>query len=175
MEPLPPHTGQGAAQVIVDAVARGLALGDGANRGGRLADDELRQTVDWGQEGSRVRGLCYWYDQDKKFGFIRYLRSLAGPLWATDTTRDDSPYSTAFVHGSELQRAAVRPSQLPSRRVILEFTLGPSPTKPGELTAQDIAVPVSLRLGYRGGVAQIEDGCIMSRTVFWRNRSKGDC
>ena len=95
---------------------------------------------DWGREGSRVRGLCHWYDALKGFGFIRYLKSLTGPLWVTDTTRQDSPYASTFVHSSELQRAGVDPADLPSRRQILEFTLLPSPIKPGELTAQDIAL-----------------------------------
>ena len=93
---------------------------------------------EWGEEGSRVRGLCHWYDAIKGFGFIRYLRSFTGPLWVTDTTREDSPYASTFVHSSELQRAGVNTQELPSRRHILEFTLRPSPTKPGELTAQEI-------------------------------------
>ena len=102
-----------------------------------------------------MRGLCYWYDQEKNFGFIRYLRSLSGPLWVTDTTRDDSPYSSTFVHSSELQRAGVHPSQLPSRRLILEFTLGPSPTKRGDLTAQDIAVVPKVQPGDLRGPAVV--------------------
>ncbi len=95
---------------------------------------------DWGEEGSRVRGLCHWYDAIKGFGFIRYLKSFSGPLWVTDTTREDSPYASTFVHSSELQRAGINTQELPSRRHILEFTLRPSPTKPGELTAQEIAL-----------------------------------
>ena len=95
---------------------------------------------DWGEEGSRVRGLCHWYDAVKGFGFIRYLRSFTGPLWVTDTTRQDSPYASTFVHSSELQRAGINTQELPSRRHILEFTLRPSPTKPGELTAQEITL-----------------------------------
>ena len=95
---------------------------------------------DWGEEGSRVRGLCHWYDSIKGFGFIRYLRSFSGPLWVTDTTREDSPYASTFVHSSELQRAGINTQELPSRRLILEFTLRPSPTKPGELTAQEIVL-----------------------------------
>ena len=87
-----------------------------------------------------MRGLCHWYDAVKGFGFIRYLKSFAGPLWVTDTTREDSPYASTFVHSSELQKAGVNAGYLPSRRMILEFALRPSPTKPGELTAQDIAL-----------------------------------
>ena len=95
---------------------------------------------DWGEEGSCVRGLCHWYAAIKGFGFIRYLKSFSGPLWVTDTTREDSPYASTFVHSSELQRAGINTQELPSRRHILEFTLRPSPTKPGELTAQEIAL-----------------------------------
>ena len=105
----------------------------------RLLPDETRGP-DWGEEGSRVRGLCYWYDSLKGFGFIRYLRSFAGPLWVTDTTREDSPYVSTFVHSSELQKAGIDTARLPSRRLILEFALKPSPTRPGELTAQDVAL-----------------------------------
>ncbi|MDE2906127.1 MAG: NYN domain-containing protein, partial [Acidobacteriota bacterium] len=84
---------------------------------------------DWGTEGSRVRGLCHWYDGVKGFGFIRYLKSFDGPLWVTDTTREDSPYASTFVHSSELQKAGINAAHLPSRRLILEFALRPSPTK----------------------------------------------
>jgi uncharacterized LabA/DUF88 family protein/cold shock CspA family protein len=95
---------------------------------------------EWGEEGSRVRGLCHWYDSLKGYGFIRYLRFFTGPLWVTDTKRQDSPYGSTFVHSSELQRAGVNTAELPSRDVILEFTLLPSPTKPGDLTAQEVTV-----------------------------------
>ncbi len=95
---------------------------------------------EWGEEGSRVRGLCHWYDPLKGYGFIRYLRFFTGPLWVTDTKRQDSPYASTFVHSSELQRAGVNTAELPSRQVVLEFTLLPSPTKPGDLTAQEVTV-----------------------------------
>lgn len=103
-----------------------------------LMQGELRQTVDWGQEESRIRGLCYWYDQDKRLGFIRYLRSLVGPLSATDSTRDDSPiYGVcARQRAAARSRAAVTLAESASD----PGYLGPLPTKPGELTTQDIAV-----------------------------------
>ena len=44
------------------------------------------------------------------------------------------------MHSSELQRVGINTQELPSRRLILEFTLRPSPTKLGELTAQEIAL-----------------------------------
>ena len=94
----------------------------------------------WGEEGSRVRGLCYWYDSSKGYGFIRYLNQFQGPLHVVDTQRPDSPYKSVFIHNSELRKAGVNTQDLPSRKVILEFSLKPSP-KEGEqgLTAQDVS------------------------------------
>ena len=118
---------------------------------------------EWGEEGSRIRGLCHWYDPLKGYGFIRYLRFFTGPLWVTDTKRQDSPYASTFVHSSELQRAGVNTAELPSRQVILEFTLLPSPTKPGDLTAQEVTVvprpavrePRAAPLGVRSTAAPV--------------------
>ena len=96
---------------------------------------------EWGsQEGSRVRGLCHWYDPIKGFGFIRFLKSSVGPLWVTDTNDPDSPYDSTFVHNGEIRRAGLDPRKLPSRSYVLEFTLKPSPVKENTLTAQDIVV-----------------------------------
>lgn len=94
----------------------------------------------WGQSGARARGLCHWYDAVKGFGFIRFLTRFDLPLWVTDTLNPASPYQSTFVHSSELQRAGVNTQDLPSRKVILEFTLKPSPTKENELTAQNISL-----------------------------------
>ena len=81
----------------------------------------------------------------------------------TDTKRQDSPYASTFVHSSELQRAGVNTAELPSRQVILEFTLLPSPTKPGDLTAQEVTVvprpavrePRAAPLGVRSTAAPV--------------------
>lgn len=112
-----------------------------------------KSQLSWGVEGSRVRGLCHWYDSEKGFGFIRFLRDFDGPLWVADTTREDSPYLSTFVHSSELRRAGVNTQELPSRKVILEFTLKQSPTKPDELTAQEITLvdPTHRRPPFRPG------------------------
>ena len=61
------------------------------------------RALEWGREGSRVRGLCYWYDQEKNFGFIRYLRSLSGPLWGD---RHHARRFALFVDVRAQQRAA---------------------------------------------------------------------
>ena len=76
----------------------------------------------WGEPGSRVRGYCYHYDDDKGFGFMRYLRHISDKLHVTDGRRPDSPYATAFFHVSNLP-AEVDPRRLPSRDLIFEFTV----------------------------------------------------
>lgn len=91
----------------------------------------------WGSIGSFVRGCCYHHDPVKPFGFIRYLRSLDGKLWDTDTRRDESPYTTIFFHDSELPKN-LDPLRLPSRDIILEFRVVENPRDPGKFSAAEI-------------------------------------
>ena len=74
----------------------------------------------WGEINSRVRGICYNWFQDKGFGFMRYLKSVEGGLWMTDTRKIDSPYETAFVHETQMSEA-VDIFSLPNRDYIFEF------------------------------------------------------
>ena len=76
----------------------------------------------WGEVGSRVRGICYTYNHAKNFGFMRFLSKIGPGLWITDTRRTDSPYGTAFAHESAFS-SGVEISQLPSREFIFEFDL----------------------------------------------------
>jgi len=76
----------------------------------------------WGEVGSRVRGICYTFNRQKNFGFMRYLNRIGPGLWITDTRRSDSPYGTAFAHESSFD-ASVDRDQLPSRDLIFEFDL----------------------------------------------------
>ncbi|MBE9531970.1 MAG: NYN domain-containing protein, partial [Proteobacteria bacterium] len=76
----------------------------------------------WGTMGSRVRGICYTYNSQKNFGFIRFLKHIGPGLWITDTRRDDSPYGTAFAHESSFE-AGTDFFHLPSRDHIFEFDL----------------------------------------------------
>jgi uncharacterized LabA/DUF88 family protein len=79
----------------------------------------------WGEIGSRVRGYCYFRDpQDKPFGFLRYLRSIDGDLFRIDARHEESPYGSIFCHDSEMPQTIVPASDLPSRDVVLEFTIG---------------------------------------------------
>ncbi len=76
----------------------------------------------WGEAGSRVRGICYTFNHQKNFGFMRYLCKIGPGLWVTDTRRADSPYGTAFAHESNFDPSIDR-DQLPSRDLIFEFDL----------------------------------------------------
>ncbi len=76
----------------------------------------------WGAIGSRVRGYCYHHDDNKGFGFVRFLVTLSPYLWKTDSRDSDSPYRTAFFHDSSLPEG-FNVMKLPSRNHIFEFTL----------------------------------------------------
>jgi uncharacterized LabA/DUF88 family protein len=75
----------------------------------------------WGEDGSRVRGVCTKYLHDKSYGFMRYIHTL-GKLWITDTRQEDSPYKSVFFMEKDLP-ASVHVDDLPSREHIFEFTL----------------------------------------------------
>lgn len=77
---------------------------------------------EWGELGSRVRGYCYHHDENKSFGFMRFLVKLSPYLWKTDSRDNDSPYRTAFFHDSNLPEG-FNVMKLPSRNHIFEFTL----------------------------------------------------
>jgi cold shock CspA family protein len=76
----------------------------------------------WGEVGSRVRGICYTYNNTKNFGFMRYISKIGPGLWITDTRRPDSPYGTAFAHESSFN-TSTDVHNLPSRDLIFEFDL----------------------------------------------------
>lgn len=76
----------------------------------------------WGEEGSRVRGTCHWFDPDKGYGFMRYLAEISDHLWTLDSRHPDSPYRTAFVHASSLPSGGIE-NRLPNREFVFEFTL----------------------------------------------------
>lgn len=92
----------------------------------------------WGERGSRVRGVCYHYNDEKGYGFLRFLASVEGNLLKTDTRDEQSPYESAFFHVSNIE-GVVGPQDLPSRDIILEFTLEAG-REPDELVATDFQV-----------------------------------
>lgn len=93
---------------------------------------------EWGQIGSWVRGWCYYYDDTKGIGFMRYLTRIDRGLWLTDKRRyPESPFETAFFHFSKLDDASIT-GRLPSREHIFEFRLAPSERGPDKTNAVDI-------------------------------------
>jgi uncharacterized LabA/DUF88 family protein len=91
----------------------------------------------WGNLGGRVRGYCYHHDDNKGFGFMRFLAKLSPYLWKTDSRDSDSPYRTAFFHDSSLPEG-FNVMKLPSRAHIFEFTLAEPNGK------QPVATDISL-------------------------------
>ncbi len=86
------------------------------------ARNDEPQAGQWGELGSRVRGYCYHHDDNKSYGFMRFLVRLSPYLWKTDSRDDQSPYRTAFFHDSSLPEG-FNVMRLPSRNHIFEFTL----------------------------------------------------
>jgi uncharacterized LabA/DUF88 family protein len=80
---------------------------------------------EWGEVGSRVRGSCYWYEPDRGFGYMRFLKKISPGLWFTDARHPDSPFETAFFPAVSLPENA-RAVTLPSRAHIFEFEIGAS-------------------------------------------------
>lgn len=66
------------------------------------------------------RGICYSYKEDRKIGFLRFIKKIEGDLWITDSRKENSPYETAFFHANNLPHN-VDPWNLPSREQIFEF------------------------------------------------------
>lgn len=77
---------------------------------------------EWGQNGSRVRGVCYDFTQDEGYGFLRFLTRKNDCLWITDSRESDSPYKTVFAHVSQFEND-FDTGYLPSRELIFEFDI----------------------------------------------------
>lgn len=81
-------------------------------------------TAPWGEVGSFVRGVCYAHNHAKKFGWLRYLKTIDGELWRTDSRDPLSPYEAIFCHESEYPDS-LELDQLTNRKFILEFEIAP--------------------------------------------------
>lgn len=89
---------------------------------GLVPFEDERDPGAWGEVGSRVRGTCTWFDPEKGFGYIRYLKTISPSLWITDDRNPDSPWQTVFFHKSALEDPAVEP-RLAGGGLVLSFTL----------------------------------------------------
>ena len=76
----------------------------------------------WGAPESRVRGICYSYNHEKNYGFMRYLDHIGPGLWITDSRKTESPYKTAFVHETSFEKTT-NVAHLPSRDNVFAFDL----------------------------------------------------
>ncbi len=93
-----------------------------------IEKDRQEDAREWGCGDSQVRGTCYMFNQERGFGFMRFLYKIAPGLWITDPRRSESPYETAFAHGSQFP-PDFDVSLLPSRDFIFEFELSASHKK----------------------------------------------
>lgn len=79
----------------------------------------------WGKVGSRVRGHCYHHVDSGGYGFLRFLKRIAGGLWIMDSRHPESPYETVFFHDSNLPEG-FSTALLPSHTHVFEFELAES-------------------------------------------------
>ncbi|MEM6988387.1 MAG: NYN domain-containing protein, partial [Pseudomonadota bacterium] len=93
-----------------------------------LAEGGNAEETNWGETGSRVRGICHFHKSG--YGFMRYLDAVSENLWHTDSRDPASPYETVFFNDSDLP-ATVDAQSLPSRDCIFEFELA-APRSEGE-------------------------------------------
>lgn len=91
-----------------------------------LPGDGGRNEPQWGEIGSRVRGYCYHHNDEKRFGFFRYLVEATSHLWITDHTNPDCPYKSAYFWDNELP-SDIDVSDVLNRDHIFEFTLTEGP------------------------------------------------
>ncbi len=78
--------------------------------------------LNWGDIGSRVRGICYRHG-DRGFGFMRYLKRIDSGLWLTDTRHPDSPYESVYFHDTSILTKHFNFSSSASQNFIFEFEL----------------------------------------------------
>ena len=99
--------------------------------------DVSKPSTAWGTLGSRVRGTCYWFNQEQGYGFMRFLDTISAGLWLTDTRHPASPYKTVYFHDSSLSEN-ISQATLPSRDYIFEFELGKSLRQEGGWQALNV-------------------------------------
>ena len=80
----------------------------------------IESSQNWGEAGSRVRGVCYDFSTHDGYGFMRFLTKYSNRMWLTDSRDEDSPYKTVFAHISHFEDD-LDMTQLPSRDLIFEF------------------------------------------------------
>jgi uncharacterized LabA/DUF88 family protein len=97
-----------------------------------------RNGANWGEIGSRVRGVCY-HHTGKGYGFLRFMKSVAPELWKLDSRQADSPYGSVFFHDSQLPEE-VHYTKLPNRTMVFEFELAKSEGREGSYQAVNLTL-----------------------------------
>ncbi|MDO9578288.1 MAG: NYN domain-containing protein [Candidatus Cloacimonadales bacterium] len=69
-----------------------------------------------------ARGVCYSYNHEKGYGFLRFMKDVVGGLWITDSRKSESAYQTAFAHNSQFPEN-LDLNRLPNREMVFEFEL----------------------------------------------------
>ena len=90
----------------------------------------------WGA-GGFVRGVLYAHDQLKSYGWMRYLKTVDGKLWLTDSRNNDSPYQSVFCHDTEMPADFDRGGYA-NRNSVFEFRVDAD--EEGRLKASDVTM-----------------------------------
>ena len=69
-----------------------------------------------------ARGVCYSFNHEKGYGFLRFMKDVTGGLWITDSRKSESAYQTAFAHSSQFLDL-IDFNKLPNREMVFEFEL----------------------------------------------------
>lgn len=77
----------------------------------------------WGEIGNRVRAICYDYNHNEGYGFMRYIKKINDYMWVADSREAESPFQTVFAHISQFEKD-FNTEFIPSRELIFEFRLG---------------------------------------------------
>jgi uncharacterized LabA/DUF88 family protein len=98
---------------------------------------DIEDTGTWGEEGSTVRGVCYHFNRDAGYGFLRFLRHARSGLWITDSRRESSPYASAYFSVSDFA-GPIDAEVLARPESVFQFRLAASTVKEGRLQAAAI-------------------------------------
>ncbi len=85
-------------------------------------DHNLEFNLNWGDVGSRVRGVCYRHG-DRGFGFMRFMKKMNANLWLTDTRHPDSPFESVYFHDSSIIPRGFSFTSPSTQNYIFEFEL----------------------------------------------------
>jgi uncharacterized LabA/DUF88 family protein len=105
---------------------------------GLVADASEDSHAQWGNLGSKVRGVCFQWNQTRNFGFMRYIRNLNKNITVMDNRDPESAYDTCFFHISDLPKD-FDSSDLANRDIIFSFNLEKS-TDEKNIVAKNIEV-----------------------------------